>query len=223
MFGCGDSAAGGLQRPLARLCSTATTSAWSGVVVGDRRCSPARTRHEDDAQPRAAPGAASRTSSPAPRSRRMDPVQESRWAAAGADLPLMRARILRGAEEVGGSCVELECDGQRIVLDLGLPLAAELDEQPPLPYIPGLGSDDETLLGVLVSHPHPDHYGLVPRISSSVPVYVGEAAERILSQASFFGPAGAELRVAGHLRDGVPIRAGAVPGHAARGGSQRLR
>lgn len=45
----------------------------------------------------------------------------------------MRARIHRGASEVGGNCVELEQDGDRIVLDLGRPLTTKPDDVVPLP------------------------------------------------------------------------------------------
>jgi ribonuclease J len=34
----------------------------------------------------------------------------------------MRVRIHRGAREAGGSCVEIDHDGQRIVLDVARPL-----------------------------------------------------------------------------------------------------
>ena len=34
----------------------------------------------------------------------------------------MRIRIHRGTEEIGGTCIEMESDGRRIVLDVGLPL-----------------------------------------------------------------------------------------------------
>jgi Cft2 family RNA processing exonuclease len=34
----------------------------------------------------------------------------------------MQVRIHRGAAEIGGSCVELESGGARLVLDIGLPL-----------------------------------------------------------------------------------------------------
>jgi Cft2 family RNA processing exonuclease len=34
----------------------------------------------------------------------------------------MRACIHRGTKEIGGTCVELESQGKRIVLDVGLPL-----------------------------------------------------------------------------------------------------
>ena len=55
----------------------------------------------------------------------------------------MRARIHRGANEVGGSCVELERSGARLVLDIGLPLdVAARDEQPVLPAIAPDGAHD---------------------------------------------------------------------------------
>jgi Cft2 family RNA processing exonuclease len=33
----------------------------------------------------------------------------------------MRVRIHRGAEQIGGSSVEVEANGSRIIIDLGLP------------------------------------------------------------------------------------------------------
>lgn len=120
----------------------------------------------------------------------------------------MRACIHRGAREVGGSCVELEHDGLRLVLDAGLPLDAAPDGRHPLPPVPGLESGDPRLLGLIVSHGHPDHYGLVERVHPSVPVHVGEATQRILREAAFFTRAGAELSAAGHLVDRVPFRLG---------------
>lgn len=120
----------------------------------------------------------------------------------------MRVCIHRGSAEIGGSCVELEQDGRRLVLDLGLPLDADLRGDLPLPPVPGLAAGDPSLEGVLISHAHPDHYGLAPRLHPSVPLYLGKASQRILSEAAFFSPAGAELRAAGYLRDREPIRLG---------------
>lgn len=37
----------------------------------------------------------------------------------------MRCRIHRGCHEIGGNCVEIESQGKRIVLDIGLPLKNE--------------------------------------------------------------------------------------------------
>lgn len=88
------------------------------------------------------------------------------------------------------------------MLDLGRPLDAEPDQEVDLPDIPGLGApDDGSLLGVILSHPHQDHYGLVAQVAPTVPIYVGEAAAAILDAAAFFTPFGIRLRPAGFLED----------------------
>ena len=34
----------------------------------------------------------------------------------------MKIRIHRGTKEIGGTCIEMEAQGRRIALDVGLPL-----------------------------------------------------------------------------------------------------
>jgi ribonuclease J len=120
----------------------------------------------------------------------------------------VRARIHRGAAEVGGSCVELEASGSRLVLDLGLPLKVDERDGVALPLVPGLGTGaDSTLLGVVLSHGHLDHWGLIPQAHSGVPLYCGEATARILAAAAFFSPrGGASFQPRGLLRDRAPLR-----------------
>lgn len=98
----------------------------------------------------------------------------------------MRCRIHRGCHEIGGNCIEIESQGKRIVLDIGLPLKDEATVS--LPDISGLTSSDDSLLGIFISHPHPDHYGLLERITEPVPVFMGEAARRIIEVSAFFTP-----------------------------------
>jgi len=122
----------------------------------------------------------------------------------------MRIRILRGAHEIGGSCVELETLGSRLILDVGKPLWADWGEVVPLPQVPGLAdSSDPSLAGVVISHPHLDHYGLVDQVSSRVPLYIGREAAALLKAAEFFSAAGIELHPTGYLEDRVPQRMGA--------------
>src|SRR3954462_15778512 len=106
----------------------------------------------------------------------------------------MRARIHRGAHEIGGSCVELEAFGSRLVLDVGKPLTAGPREHVSLPAVPGLATGDASIAAVLISHPHLDHYGLVDQVHPSVPVYAGREAAALVSAARFFSPTGPELR-----------------------------
>jgi ribonuclease J len=119
----------------------------------------------------------------------------------------LRACIHRGANEIGGSCVELEADGQRLLLDLGLPLDGE-SGQAALPDIRGRSGGDPSLLGVIVSHPHPDHYGLLPEIDASVPIFIGAGAEVVLKEASFFTGAPSLPAASDHLEHGVPFDQG---------------
>jgi ribonuclease J len=98
----------------------------------------------------------------------------------------MKICIHRGSNQVGGSCVEVECGNSRIILDVGLPLNGVSPEDEELPNVPGFTSPDPSLLGVIISHPHQDHYGLIPRINKDIPIIIGAAAQRILERASLF-------------------------------------
>jgi len=100
----------------------------------------------------------------------------------------MRVCIHRGAKEIGGSCVELESQGQRLILDMGLPLDAENNNVKFLPAISSLDGNDPSLLGIMISHPHVDHFGLLAHISEEIPVGMGAAARRILKAAKPFMP-----------------------------------
>lgn len=119
----------------------------------------------------------------------------------------MQARIHRGATEIGGSCVELRCDGQTILLDLGRPLWATRDDQIPLPAAIGLGEPGPLPLAVVISHGHQDHWGLVPDLPEEVPVWIGKGAADVLRTAQFWGT-GVDLGEAGHLTHRQPFQIG---------------
>lgn len=101
----------------------------------------------------------------------------------------MRVCIHRGSHQIGGSCVEVQQDGQRVLIDLGLPLDAELNESCHLPKNVGVVDGiDPSLLGIFISHPHLDHFGLLAHVSSTIPIGIGGAARRILATAAPFLP-----------------------------------
>jgi len=120
----------------------------------------------------------------------------------------MRICIHRGTKEIGGTCVVVESQGQRIVLDVGLPLDAPDPETISLPSIEGIDSPHPSLLGVVISHPHQDHYGLAHRLPEETLFLIGEAAERILAAAALFSPAGIKLKNVKFLADRIPISLG---------------
>ena len=64
----------------------------------------------------------------------------------------MRVCIRRGARQIGGTCIELESQGSRIVLDIGQPLDCPDAELADMPHVPGFEAADASLLGVVLSH-----------------------------------------------------------------------
>jgi len=113
--------------------------------------------------------------------------------------------VHRSTQQIGGNCIEIRAaDGHRIILDVGRPLDAARDARGLLPCsLDTTGSVD----GVLVSHPHQDHYGLVEEIPACWPVYCGEATARLIRFTSgIFGK-----RVPGVFipwKSGVPFQVG---------------
>ncbi len=92
-------------------------------------------------------------------------------------------------------------DGRRLVLDVGRPLSAGWSDEVALPAVPGLADVDSSLCGVLISHPHLDHYGLLGGVDPSVPLYIGAEAASVLRAASFFSAAETYVQPTGTFRD----------------------
>lgn len=120
----------------------------------------------------------------------------------------MRLRIHRGTREIGGTCVELECEQKRILLDLGLPLTAGTLEDAKPPDVDGLGTGSPDLLAIVVSHGHRDHWGLVPKAHRTVPLVMGAATEAVMGAAAKFVPDGVALKASYHLVSGQPLAIG---------------
>lgn len=120
----------------------------------------------------------------------------------------MRLRIHRGTREIGGTCIELESGGSRILLDLGLPLDAKDLASTPLPKIEGLAEGGSTLLAIVLSHGHRDHWGLIPKVNPQIPLVMGRATESIIRAAADFVPDAVKLTAAGHLEHGRSIQLG---------------
>jgi ribonuclease J len=121
----------------------------------------------------------------------------------------MRVCIHRGSAEVGGSCVEVAVDGSRLVIDLGVPLESPMGAQKLLPPTVHLDHESKDLAGILVSHGHPDHWGLLGCIDPAVPVYVGAVTADVLRQAAFFGPISTEVTPTEVFRAGQEMTIGA--------------
>jgi ribonuclease J len=93
-------------------------------------------------------------------------------------LPQVCLTVHRATNAIGGNCIEVSTsDGSRLILDVGRPLDAPRDATGLLPASLDL---EASVDGVLVSHPHQDHYGLLDEVPSHWPVYCGEATAKLM-------------------------------------------
>ena len=119
----------------------------------------------------------------------------------------MRVKIHRGTQEIGGTCIELEAAGKRILLDLGLPLDGDPLDLDCHPAIEGLAGRDD-LLALVLSHGHVDHWGLAHLAGPDLPVYLGAATHRILGAAAPFVPRPYVPTRPVEFTNGVPVDIG---------------
>jgi ribonuclease J len=120
----------------------------------------------------------------------------------------MRICIHRGTKQIGGTCVEVEASGSRIIVDLGLPLDAIEADLALVPQISGLRKHDPSLLAIVLSHGHRDHWGLVPKVRPGIPIVMGRAVERIMHAAADFVPNAFAPSAWKHLEGGKPLQIG---------------
>ena len=86
--------------------------------------------------------------------------------------------IHRAADTIGGNCIEIVAPaGERILLDAGRPLDTPEGELTPIPVTL---DTTKPVSGILLSHAHADHCGLLEMLPSEWPVYCGEATEILL-------------------------------------------
>jgi len=113
----------------------------------------------------------------------------------------IKVTIYRGSNEIGGNCVEVTTGKSRLILDVGMPLSEMMGDRASkrrkpdrddliqrriiLP-IPGLFSPGPKIDGILLSHAHGDHFGLIGETLPEIPVYLGRGASKMLMSGSLF-------------------------------------
>lgn len=94
--------------------------------------------------------------------------------------------VHRGTSEIGGSCIEIvSAMGERLILDVGRPLAADRNAVDLLPK----SLDLSGRATVLICHPHQDHWGLINDIPKSWEVMTGVASSKLISISARFARA----------------------------------
>ena len=90
----------------------------------------------------------------------------------------MKVKIYRGTREIGGTCVELTADNGKVLwVDLGVPLDST---NPAIDYA------QNKFDALLISHPHQDHFGLMEKVGTTVPIFIGELSLDLINATKNF-------------------------------------
>jgi len=140
----------------------------------------------------------------------------------------MFLKIHRGTQEIGGSCVEIWTEKTRIVVDIGMPLVekdgSEFDFRKyknlsvesliklgVLPDIKGLyNKNNDKVDGVIISHPHQDHFGLMSYLHPETHYYLGAATHKILELSNIFTRQKNFIKNFTHFEKSIPFKIGDI-------------
>ncbi|MBC8344146.1 MAG: MBL fold metallo-hydrolase [Bacteroidetes bacterium] len=110
---------------------------------------------------------------------------------------MIKITIHRGTDEIGGSCVELTTDATRILIDIGerlepVNVKKAFRKQGPPKFLPKSLTEslekEPPIAAILISHAHRDHFGLLPLLPASIPVYMSEGSKIMLNLSEYFRP-----------------------------------
>jgi ribonuclease J len=90
--------------------------------------------------------------------------------------PRVSLTVHRSAAEIGGNCVELRAGEHRLILDAGQPLDAPLERA----ALPASLDREAPVEGVLFSHAHQDHWGLIHALPEGWDVWSGPGAAALI-------------------------------------------
>ncbi len=88
----------------------------------------------------------------------------------------MKIRILKGTDEIGGSCIEVSTENTSLLLDYGTPLKSESKAL----------SINKHIDAILLSHPHQDHFGEIVNMPLNIPIFLGEKSLQLINSTRIF-------------------------------------
>ena len=87
----------------------------------------------------------------------------------------MKIIVHRGTHQIGGCATEIRTNTNRIIIDMG----SELEGNSPL-YISGVTAGQSNCDGVIYTHYHGDHIGLIESINDDIPLFMSNLSIEVL-------------------------------------------
>lgn len=92
----------------------------------------------------------------------------------------MKVRIIKGTNQIGGCITEIISTKGRIIIDLGMKVSDVLRKvKPSNPNIEGLTTGTALYDGLLITHIHDDHIGLIKYVLDEIPIYIEKDSKRV--------------------------------------------
>lgn len=124
----------------------------------------------------------------------------------------MEAIVHRGTHMIGGSCVELRTGASSLFLDAGARLPGVGEDAgpkgPELDLKQIMRPPGRSVGGVLFSHCHGDHTGLLDQVPEGVKVFMGQKTEAFLALSACFTGGKTPPKADGHLKHENPMDIG---------------
>lgn len=89
----------------------------------------------------------------------------------------MKIIIHKGAEEIGGNCIEISEGSTKILIDFGSPLSSNSKN---------ISIDTSDYDAVIISHPHLDHYGMLSESFGECRLFCSELTHLLINTTNLF-------------------------------------
>ncbi len=89
----------------------------------------------------------------------------------------MKIIIHKGAEEIGGNCIEISEGSTKILIDFGSPLSSNSKN---------ISIDPSDYDAVIISHPHLDHYGMLSKSLAECRLFCSELTHLLINTTNLF-------------------------------------
>ncbi len=123
----------------------------------------------------------------------------------------MKIIVHRGTNQIGGSCIEICTEQARIIFDVGeeLPNKFQPEREKKLLIVDDLfinsKTTDKKIDGIIISHNHGDHIGLIDSTKEDIPLFIGKISADVHNTICDFTSKGKKIKAHKYLEHEKPF------------------